>query len=71
MAYNNRADAKLIRFNLSVNEAQRARFAKEAEACRMQVTPTILELALEGLKWRELHARNSVEVSMGMRRANA
>ncbi len=69
--YDNRADAKKIRFNLSVNEAQRARFAEEAEARRMQVTPTILELALEGLKWRELHARNSVEVSMGMRRANA
>lgn len=69
--YDNRADAKKIRFNLSVNEAQRARFAQEAEARRMQVTPTILELALEGLKWRELHARNSVEVSMGMRRANA
>lgn len=69
--YDNSADRKKIRFNLSVNEAQRARFAEEAEARRMQVTPTILELALEGLKWRELHARNSVEVSMGMRRANA
>jgi len=54
-----------------VNEEQKALFAMEAQARRMQVTPTILELALEGLKWREFHAANFANNTAGMRRANA
>jgi len=69
--YADRADRKSHRFNLSVNEEQKALFAMEAQARRMQVTPTILELALEGLKWREFHAANFANNTAGMRRANA
>lgn len=69
--YADRADRKFHRFNLSVNEEHRQKFLAEAQARRMQVTPTILELALEGLKWRELHAANFAQNTAGMRRANA
>lgn len=69
--YADRADIKKHRFNLSVNDEQKERFADEALACRMQVTPLILELALEGLAWRRMHATNSADESKKLRRANA
>ncbi|GAA6121479.1 hypothetical protein [Acidovorax sp. FG27] len=69
--YPDPADIKKHRFNLSVNDEQKCLFAEEAQACRMQVTPTILELALEGLKWRRMHASHSANQSPALRRANA
>lgn len=69
--YADRADKRQHRVNLSINDEHKQRFMEEARARRMQVTPTILELALEGLKWRELHAANFASSTQGMRRANA
>ncbi len=57
--------------NLSINDEHRALFTDEAEARGMQITPVILQLALEALAWRRSHAADSVEVAPQMRRANA
>lgn len=69
--YADPADIKKHRFNLSVNDEQKSLFTEEAQARRMQVTPTILELALEALEWRRIHAANSADMAHGLRRANA
>ncbi len=69
--YADPADIKKHRFNLSVNDEQRSLFQEEAMACRMQVTPLILELALEALNWRRCHAVDSANNSPALRRANA
>lgn len=69
--YADPADIKKHRFNLSVDDEQRNLFWEEAQARRMQVTPTILELALEALEWRRIHAADSANSSPALRRANA
>lgn len=68
--YADPADIRKHRFNLSANDEQRALLLKEAELQRKQVSPLILELALEGLKWRR-HAANSAIGDQEMRRADA
>jgi len=69
--YADPADIKKHRFNLSVNDEQKNLFWQEAQARRMQVTPTILELALEALEWRRVHGSDFANQSLAMRRADA
>lgn len=68
--YADPADIRKHRFNLSANDEQRALFMEEATLQRKQVSPLILELALEALQWRR-HAANSEAGARQMRRANA
>ncbi|MCX7509445.1 hypothetical protein [Delftia tsuruhatensis] len=68
--YADPADIRKHRFNLSANAEQRALFLEEAARARKQVSPLILELALEALQWRR-HAGNSDLSDQKMRRADA
>lgn len=68
--YADPADIRKHRFNLSANDEQRALFMEEATLQRKQVSPLILELALEALKWRR-HAANSESNAQELRRADA
>jgi uncharacterized protein (DUF1778 family) len=68
--YADPADIRKHRFNLSANDEQRALFMEEAALQRKQVSPLILELAMEALKWRR-HAANSGAGAEEMRRADA
>lgn len=68
--YADPADIRKHRFNLSANDEQRALFMEEAALQRKQVSPLILELALEALKWRR-HAADSASNAQEMRRADA
>lgn len=56
--YADPADIRKHRFNLFTNDEQRALFMEEAARARKQVSPLILELALEALQWRR-HAANA------------
>ncbi len=69
--YANPAHIRKHRVNLSINDEHRALFSDEAEARGMQVTPVILQLALEALAWRRGHASDSVDAPSELRRANA
>lgn len=68
--YADPADIRKHRFNLSTNDEQRALFMEEAARARKQVSPLILELALEALQWRR-HAVNSGLDGQQMRHADA
>ncbi len=68
--YADPADIRKHRFNLSTNDAQRALFEEEAARERKQISPLILELALEALEWRR-HAGNSGPIGQQMRHADA